>query len=278
MDPDKQVQESFTFLFATFDRTGSATATMKAFRKNELLFPRRVRKGPQKGELIWEALNHQRVLQVVHNPRYAGAFVWGRRKGHRLPNGHTAGNFLAPDEWISLVPGAHAGYITWQQYQANQLRLLENAKAHGDDRRQKSTARRARPATRSPVVRPLRRSDECALLHASRRTKGADVSMRSRSHASRCAHLPEPSWNEPRRGDRHVAGRDGHPPRFGGGAHSPGRDSVPSGGSKSPAGDAGRASAIRGRPCTAARLQMPKTRPAALIAADVLRGIAGTAA
>ena len=136
LDPDKQVQESITFLFTTFDRTGSATATMKAFRKNELLFPRRVRKGPQKGELIWEPLNHQRVLQVVHNPRYAGAFVWGRRKGRRLPNGHTAVKFVAPDEWISLVPGAHVGYITWKQYQANQQRLLENAKAHGDDRRQ----------------------------------------------------------------------------------------------------------------------------------------------
>ena len=136
LDPDKQVQESFTFLFTTFDRTGSATATMKAFRSNELLFPRRVRKGPQKGGLIWEPLHHQRVLQVVHNPRYAGAFVWGRRKGRRLPNGHTAVKFVAPDEWISLVPGAHAGYITWKQYQANQQRLLENAKAHGDDRRQ----------------------------------------------------------------------------------------------------------------------------------------------
>ena len=136
LDPDKQVQESFTFLFTTFDRTGSATATMKAFRSNELLFPRRVRKGPQKGGLIWEPLHHQRVLQVVHNPRYAGAFVWGRRKGRRLPNGHTAVKFVAPEEWISLVPGAHAGYITWKQYQANQQRLLENAKAHGDDRRQ----------------------------------------------------------------------------------------------------------------------------------------------
>ena len=109
---------------------------MKAFRSNELLFPRRVRKGPQKGGLIWEPLHHQRVLQVVHNPRYAGAFVWGRRKGRRLPNGHTAVKFVAQDEWISLVPGAHAGYITWKQYQANQQRLLENAKAHGDDRRQ----------------------------------------------------------------------------------------------------------------------------------------------
>ena len=135
-DPDQQVQESVTFLFTTFDRTGSATATMKAFRTNEVLFPRRVRKGPQKGALIWEPLHHQRVLQVLHNPRYAGAFVWGRRKERRLPNGHTAVKFVAPEEWISLVPDAHAGYITWTQYQANQRRLLENAKAQGDDRRQ----------------------------------------------------------------------------------------------------------------------------------------------
>jgi len=134
LDPDKQVQESLSFLFTTFERTGSATATMKAFRKNEVLFPRRVRIGPRKGEVIWEPLNHQRALQVLHNPRYAGAFVWGRRKGRRLLNGHTAVEFVAPDEWISLIPGAHVGYITWQQYQANQQRLLENAKAHGDDR------------------------------------------------------------------------------------------------------------------------------------------------
>jgi Recombinase zinc beta ribbon domain/Recombinase len=136
LDPDQQVQEALTFLFTTFERTGSATATMKAFRKNELLFPRRVRKGARKGELIWESLNHQRVLQVLHNPRYAGAFVWGRRKGRRLANGRIAVEFVSSDEWISLVPGAHAGYIPWQQYQANQQRLLDNAKAHGDDRRQ----------------------------------------------------------------------------------------------------------------------------------------------
>jgi hypothetical protein len=85
-----------------------------------VLFPHRVRNGPRKGELIWEPLHHQCVLQVLHNPRYAGAFVWGRRKGRRLPNGQTAVEFEAPDEWTSLVPGAHVGYIPWRQYQANQ--------------------------------------------------------------------------------------------------------------------------------------------------------------
>ena len=78
LDPDKQVQESLRFFFETFTRVGSAMATMKAFHQRGLLFPRRLRKGPQKGDLVWAELTHSRVLQILHNPRYAGAFVYGR--------------------------------------------------------------------------------------------------------------------------------------------------------------------------------------------------------
>jgi hypothetical protein len=53
----------------------SAIATMKAFHQLGLLFPRRLRKGPQKGDLVWADLTHSRSLQILHNPRYAGAFV-----------------------------------------------------------------------------------------------------------------------------------------------------------------------------------------------------------
>src|SRR3989442_10436412 len=198
-DPDRQVQESFTFLFTTFDRTGSATATMKAFRKNEVLFPRRVRKGPQKGALIWEPLHHQRVLQVLHNPRYAGAFVWGRRKERRLPNGHTAVKFVAPDEWISLVPGAHAGYITWTQYQATQQRLLENAKAQGDDRRQRPP--REGPALLQGLLLCGRCGDRMNVRYAMRRG-GQQVPLylcdrdRTRVGARTCQSIPGASLDE----------------------------------------------------------------------------------
>lgn len=198
-DPDQQVQESFTFLFTTFDRTGSATATMKAFRKNEVLFPRRVRKGPQKGALIWEPLHHQRVLQVLHNPRYAGAFVWGRRKERRLPNGHAAVKFVAPDEWISLVPDAHAGYITWTQYQANQRRLLENAKAQGDDRRQSPP--REGPALLQGLLLCGRCGDRMNVRYAMRRG-GQQVPLylcdrdRTRVGARTCQSIPGASLDE----------------------------------------------------------------------------------
>jgi len=49
LDPDKQVQESLRFFFETFRRTASACAVVKAFRKNKLLFPRRLKKGAEQG-------------------------------------------------------------------------------------------------------------------------------------------------------------------------------------------------------------------------------------
>ena len=76
-DPDQQVQAALRLVFDTFRRTGSATATVKAFQRQGLLFPRHVHTGPRKGELVWATLGHSQVLRILHNPRYAGAFVYG---------------------------------------------------------------------------------------------------------------------------------------------------------------------------------------------------------
>jgi DNA invertase Pin-like site-specific DNA recombinase len=56
LDPDAQVQAAIRLLFTTFRRTGSARATLKYFRANNLQFPRRLRSGVRKGELIWADL------------------------------------------------------------------------------------------------------------------------------------------------------------------------------------------------------------------------------
>ena len=85
LDPDKQVQQCLRLLFETFRSTGSAMATVKAFQKQGLQFPRRVRTGAHKGDLVWAALGHSQVLRILHNPRYAGAFVYGRSHVHFLP-------------------------------------------------------------------------------------------------------------------------------------------------------------------------------------------------
>jgi len=87
LDPDAQVQGAVRLFFETFKRTGSCLAVVKEFRAKELLFPRRLRSGAHKGELVWAELLHCRARQIIHNPRYAGAFVFGRTKQRRLPNG-----------------------------------------------------------------------------------------------------------------------------------------------------------------------------------------------
>jgi DNA invertase Pin-like site-specific DNA recombinase len=140
LDPDQQVQQAVRLLFVTFRRTGAAWATVKYFRAEGILFPRRLRGGPHKGEVAWGQLGHSRTLQLLHNPRYAGAFVYGRHQTRPRPDGSRQVRQQAREDWFALVPNAHVGYISWEEFEDNQRRLRETAQACGQDRR-KSPAR-----------------------------------------------------------------------------------------------------------------------------------------
>jgi DNA invertase Pin-like site-specific DNA recombinase len=134
LDPDRAVQDALRLLFATFQRTGSARAVVYAFQRDGLLFPSRIRKGPRKGELAWNELSHWRVLRALHNPRYAGAFVYGQRRTRKTADGRTTTRQLPREQWTTLIPDAHPGYLTWEQFEHNQKLLAANAYAHGSDR------------------------------------------------------------------------------------------------------------------------------------------------
>jgi DNA invertase Pin-like site-specific DNA recombinase len=135
LDPDRQVQEALRLFFTTFDRVGSALGVVKHFQKHGLLFPRRLRRGIRKGELVWGTLVASRALQVLHNPRYSGAFFHGRTHTCKKADGHVSSRLMPPEQWHSLLPDTHPGYISWEQFQRNQQRLHENAQAYGHDRR-----------------------------------------------------------------------------------------------------------------------------------------------
>jgi len=128
LDPDQQVQGIFRHLFATFRRTGSALAVVKAFSQEGLKFPRRVWGGTQDGELVWDELVYDRVTWVLNCPRYAGAYCFGRSRFRKLPTGMAkrTKKKLHPEEWLAFIPNAHAGYIDWEEFQENQKRLEQN--------------------------------------------------------------------------------------------------------------------------------------------------------
>ena len=136
LDPDKAVQESVRLLFATFRRAGSAMATVKVFRQQGLLFPRKAQGGFSDETMPWGELTRARVVLTLKNPRYTAAFVYGRYRNRQRPD--RAGRYsrlVPPGEWLVLLRDAHPGYITWEDYEENLRRLRENAQAYGVERR-----------------------------------------------------------------------------------------------------------------------------------------------
>ena len=135
IDPDRAVQSAMQLLFDTFERTGSATQTARYFREEGLKFPRRIHSGAQKGELLWGPVDHSRILEILHNPRYAGAFVYGRTRTRRKLNGKSGPLKVPREQWLFLIRDVHPGYISWDQFEANQKRLAENIVAFSATRR-----------------------------------------------------------------------------------------------------------------------------------------------
>lgn len=149
LDPDQQAQQSLRVFFATFARTGSAWGTVRAFREQGLKFPKRGQAGS--GDLVWQELTGPIALATLHNPRYAGAFCFGRTHSWKDAEGKMHFEQLPREQWRFLKRDAHASYITWDQYLANQERLLQNQQAHGSGEQQGGPAREG-PALLQGVV------------------------------------------------------------------------------------------------------------------------------
>lgn len=135
LDPDQSIRAAVQLLFDTFRQTTSASATVKRFRREGWLFPRRVRRGIGKGDVLWGPLEHSRTVQILHNPRYAGAFAYGRtRSALRVGHKHTTLK-VAREDWLVLIRDAHPGYIDWEEFERNQMTIKQNATGFGQESR-----------------------------------------------------------------------------------------------------------------------------------------------
>lgn len=128
IDPDEEVEAAIADLFRAFEQTGSAYGVVGVFAGRR--FPKRAYGGAWAGELRWGELTHPRVLGVLSNPCYAGAYVFGRYRSRRAvrPDGTITTKIteLPRAEWPVLIQGHHPGYISWETYLANERRLAAN--------------------------------------------------------------------------------------------------------------------------------------------------------
>jgi DNA invertase Pin-like site-specific DNA recombinase len=134
IDPDEQVRAAVADVFAAFEQTGSAYGVVGAFEGRR--FPTRAYGGAWAGELRWGRLTHSRVLGVLSNPAYAGAYVYGRFRSRRRvdPDGtiRTCTVELPRAEWEVVIGDHHAGYIDWDCYLRNEARLQRNRTNAGE--------------------------------------------------------------------------------------------------------------------------------------------------
>lgn len=127
---DRQVQEAIAGVFRKFRELGSARQTTIWCRDENVLLPEVVR-GTRGKEVVWRLPRGKRINQILKNPAYAGALVYGRTAGKmHVEDGRackSSSRARKPrEEWKVLILDNHVGYITWEEYLANQSMLESN--------------------------------------------------------------------------------------------------------------------------------------------------------
>jgi DNA invertase Pin-like site-specific DNA recombinase len=131
LDPDEEAQHVVRLVFEEFDRIGTLHGVLRSLASKGVQLGVRRRVRPDIGKLEWHVPHRQMVLNILRNPIYAGAYVYGRRrvdprrqKPGRPATGKTP--FLPQVQWHACVRDRLPAYITWDHYEQNQRKLKVN--------------------------------------------------------------------------------------------------------------------------------------------------------
>ena len=127
-DPDQHIQHSILLVFERFATLGTAERALRSLRQDGLLLPRHQTSGLHAGQLVWKRPTISMIYEILHNPAYAGAFVYGRtgpRPGRRPGQRSMVKRPL--EEWPVVQQDVYPAYISWETYMQNRARLADNA-------------------------------------------------------------------------------------------------------------------------------------------------------
>jgi DNA invertase Pin-like site-specific DNA recombinase len=125
--PDEAVTGAIQAVFERFAEMGSARQVWLWFRSQELRFPLQT---STLEEIRWVAPSYTKIHQVLTNPVYAGAYVYGKSRHERYVD--EAGRVrkrarrLPRSEWSIVLREHHKGFVDWETFEANQKRLAQN--------------------------------------------------------------------------------------------------------------------------------------------------------
>ncbi len=129
-DPDEQVQHIVRLVFRKFEELGTVNAVLRYLAQHHIEFGIRVPSGLDKGKLTWHRPARMTLYGLLTNPRYTGAYVYGRRQvdpRHKRAGRPSTGRVLVTRRhWRVLLKDHFPAYISWEQYERNQARLQAN--------------------------------------------------------------------------------------------------------------------------------------------------------
>jgi len=123
-DPNQEIQDRLNLIFTTFLRLRSASKVLGFLNAHDLGIPRRDRYG----DVIWKKPTGAAILQILKNPAYAGAFVYGRTRSVRRDaiSPRSKQIRLPIEAWKFRVNDVYPAYVSWEVFEHIQSMLLDN--------------------------------------------------------------------------------------------------------------------------------------------------------
>jgi DNA invertase Pin-like site-specific DNA recombinase len=123
--PDRRIQQAIELLFDKLAELGSVRQTLLWFLEHGLEFPAHT----AKSEVQWKRPNYGCFYRLLTNPAYGGTYAYG--KSGPVSNCDAAtprpGYRRKPrEQWLSLIPNAHEGYVSWERFEQIQKLISNN--------------------------------------------------------------------------------------------------------------------------------------------------------
>lgn len=130
LDPDTQVRERLQYVFASFRRHLVVRRVVRDLKLDGMNLPVRVTSQEGYGSLVWKTPSMSAVVRILHNPAYAGVYVYGKwdyggdqrsaKTGKVLPHP------LPMAQWPVKINAHHPAYLSWEEYVKNNEQMRQN--------------------------------------------------------------------------------------------------------------------------------------------------------